>query len=294
MAIRESFDDPQADGVAIQLVLPSAPLQHLISGYFIADSTGRVPITDYSVPEWASVRIVFRGNVSITRQAGETIVMDQSFFQGPTNRAFRFALGDCRMVGIGLYPAALARFWDVDAGKLANDVFPLDSIIGVEGEKLCASVLCCDTPDAIFAAIDQYFLTQLEMTENTQAVQLSLALHRHINDPAITQIEDLAAAINLNHSSVTALCKRRFGFPPKQLLRRQRFLRMLEALHARPYSEWPDFVDPQYSDQSHMIREFKQVMGLSPSQYLATPRAIQKASAALRTITRGRALQGLD
>jgi hypothetical protein len=41
---------------------------------------------------------------------------------------------------------------------------------------------------------------------------------------------------------------------PKSLLRRQRFLRMLGTLHVRPYSEWGDFLDPQYVDQSHMVR----------------------------------------
>jgi AraC-like DNA-binding protein len=282
------------DTIAVELVLPSEPLRHLISGYFISDSTGHAPIVDYSVPEWASLRVMCRGSVSITLQDGGDAVMDQCFFQGPTNRSFRFTLGDCRLLGIGLFPAALARFWDVDVSKLANKVFPLADVIGATSAEFSDGVKKRDTPDAIFAFVDQYFLNLLDTTANNQAVQLSLALHRHINDPGITRIEDLAAAMNLSQSTLTKLCKRRFGFPPKQLLRRQRFLRMLEALHARPYAEWPEFVDPQYSDQSHMIRDFKQVMGLSPSQYLAMPRAIQKASAALRTKTMGRALQGLE
>jgi AraC-like DNA-binding protein len=282
------------DPIAIQLVLPSAPLRHLISGYFISDSNAPDPIVDYSVPEWASIRIMVRGCVSISLTEGRDVSMAESFFQGPTNQSFRFTLGDHRMVGVGLYPAALARFWDMDVGKLANSVFPLAAVLGQAGTALFEAIQKLETPGRIFAFLDAHFVDLLDSTANTQAVQLSLALHQHINDPSITQIEDLAAAMNLSPASVTSLCKRRFGFPPKQLLRRQRFLRTLEALHARPYAEWPEFVDPQYSDQSHMIRDFKQVMGLSPSQYLAMPRAIQKASAALRTKTMGRALQGLE
>jgi AraC-like DNA-binding protein len=283
-----------SNALDIELVLPSAPLRHLISGYFVSDSTASPPIIDYSVPEWASVRIMCRGDVSITLPGGHDVAMAESFFQGPTNRSFRFALGDHRMVGIGLLPAALARFWDIDVSKLVNAVFPLERVLAQADAAFSESVQKRNTPEDIFAFLDAHFLGLLDATANTQTVQLTLALNRHINDPAITRIEDLAAAMNLSHSTLTNLCKRRFGFPPKQLLRRQRFLRMLEALQARPYAEWPEFVDPQYSDQSHMIRDFKQVMGLSPSQYLAMPRAIQKASSALRTKTMGRALQGLE
>ncbi len=286
--------DAQENSTAVQLVLPSEPLRHLISGYFIFDSNPPTPIADHSVPEWASIRIMYRGKLTITQQDGQDLVMSQSFFQGPTNRSFRFTLGDCRMLGIGLFPAAIARFWDLNVSLLANNVFPLAEIIGPSGDRFADAVQSLDTSEAIFAFVDTYFQGLLDSTANTQAAQLSLALHRLINDPAITRIEDLADAMNLSQSTVTNMCKRRFGFPPKQLLRRQRFLRTLEALHARPYAEWPEFVDPHYSDQSHMIREFKDVMGLSPSQYLAMPRAIQKASAALRTRTMGRALQGLE
>jgi methylphosphotriester-DNA--protein-cysteine methyltransferase len=70
-------------------------------------------------------------------------------------------------------------------------------------------------------------------------------------------------------------------------------LRMLGALQARPYSEWPDYIDPQYVDQSHMIRDFKYFMGMSPRQYLALPRPVQKLSAIKRTEAVGGSLQGL-
>jgi AraC-like DNA-binding protein len=287
-----SRDDP--GGMAIRLTQPAEPLRHLISGYFVSDNHGQPPIVDYSVPEWASIRIVCRGDLTITTASGEDALMDSCFVQGPTSRSFRFSMGDCRLLGIGLYPAALARFWGIDVSKLANDVFPIAALMGPEGAAFSGAIRALGDPDAMFAFADRHFLALLDTTQNTHPVQLTLQLHQLINDSNVTRIEDIAAAMKLSLSAVNSLCKRRFGFPPKQLLRRQRFLRMLEELHARPYSEWRDFVDPQYSDQSHMIRDFKQIMGLSPSQYLAMPRAIQKASAAIRTKTMGRALQGLD
>jgi hypothetical protein len=89
------------------------------------------------------------------------------------------------------------------------------------------------------------------------------------------------------------LSKRGFGFPPKLLLRRQRFLRMLGTLHARPYDEWPDFIDPQYVDQSHMIRDFGFFLGMPPRRYFAMDRPILRAATMGRAAMFGQPLQGL-
>ena len=70
-------------------------------------------------------------------------------------------------------------------------------------------------------------------------------------------------------------------------------LRMLGTLHARPYEQWADFIDPQYVDQSHMIRDFQYFLGMSPSRYFAQDRPILKAATKGRAALMGQPLQGL-
>lgn len=283
-----------ARGMDMALVPPAEPLRQYISAYFLSDFKTEPPLVDYSVPEWGSVRIPIRGGFTITVAAGEDLQVTAPYVQGPTSKSFKFSMADCRLLGIGFLPEAFARFWTTDLSSIANTVTPAEQIMGPSAGAFADAVKGLTDTTAIFAMADQYFLDLLNTSRATHVSQQVAQLHELLNDPEIRLIEDIADAMGLSLSTITNLCKRRFGFPPKQLLRRQRFLRTLEALHARPYSEWPDFVDPQYSDQSHMIRDFKYFMGLSPSQYLALPRVIQQASAAQRTQAVGRALQGLD
>lgn len=41
--------------------------------------------------------------------------------------------------------------------------------------------------------------------------------------------------------------------------------------------QWPHFLDPQYVDQSHMIRDFHKFIGMSPTQYFAMERPLLAA-----------------
>ncbi len=68
--------------------------------------------------------------------------------------------------------------------------------------------------------------------------------------------------------------RRRFldavGIPPKRLARILRFQRVLEEVVASGGKDWTDLaLDAGYYDQAHMIRDFREWTGLSPSRYLA-------------------------
>lgn len=89
-------------------------------------------------------------------------------------------------------------------------------------------------------------------------------------DPNMMSVEQLCSATSISNARLIRLCRRAFGASPKQLLRRARFQRMLAALEVRSYGEWRDFIDPQYVDQSHMIRDFQHFVGMPPSRYLDT------------------------
>jgi methylphosphotriester-DNA--protein-cysteine methyltransferase len=280
--------------LAVEIAQPAEPLRRFISAYFVSEADLPEAVVDLSVPEWGAIRFVHDGSFNFNFEPNEVVVVDRPYLQGPTSKAFRFSLMKSRILGVGLLPEGFARFWDLDLAKIANNWAWTQDVFGADMATLAVDAAAAPSAGAQFALADAYFLGLLEKTRHTHASSQTAQLHKFLNDPEISRLEVLADAMHLSHSALTMLCKKRFGFPPKLLLRRQRFLRMLEALHARPYSEWPHFVDPQYADQSHMIRDFRYFMGMSPGQYLAQPRQVQQQSALQRTAAVGRALQGLD
>ena len=91
-------------------------------------------------------------------------------------------------------------------------------------------------------------------------------------DPEITNTEQMAAALGVSERHLLRLSRDMFGFTPKTLLRRQRFMRSLVALHDNPGQPWSALIDPAYYDHSHFVRDFHQFMDMSPTQFQALPR----------------------
>ena len=73
------------------------------------------------------------------------------------------------------------------------------------------------------------------------------------------------------------ICRRHFGFPPKLLLRRQRFMRSLAQYMIGERANWTAVIDGLYTDQAHFNRDFHAFMGTSPSEYAARPHPVLEA-----------------
>ena len=264
-----------------------------MSAFYAFEIDSPVAIDDLSVPEWGNVRVVCDGGYDAILSGPDYSYVDYPILQGPTCKAFRFRIQRCRIFGIGMLPAGFARFWDLNVAAIADGAMPLLSATGTWGEDLRRDLCDADDADGQFAVADAYLNRLLAETVAIPAIDSIVRIQAHLNDPDASEAEHLAESVGLSSAALARFCKKRFGFTPKMLMRRQRFLRMLEAMHDRPYREWPDFLDPHYTDQSHMIRDFHYFMGMSPTRYLALPRIVQQASAAHRTRVLGGALQGL-
>ena len=85
------------------------------------------------------------------------------------------------------------------------------------------------------------------------------------------------------------MCKRYFGFTPKKLLQRQRFLRSLAQYMLEPSLTWSDALDDQYYDQPQFVRDFRSFMGMSPRAYADLPHPILNPIMRQRMVDQGAA-----
>jgi methylphosphotriester-DNA--protein-cysteine methyltransferase len=174
-------------------------------------------------------------------------------------------------------------FWSLfpklSASDYANKVVDLSAIIGEDAGRLGAALRGCSGFAERVAMADQWlgklFGVHAPNFFDIQAAKLMPAL----NDPEVDSVAKICALLGASQSQLVRLAQRYYGFTPKLLIRRERFLRMLFTMERRPYAEWPQFIDAQYVDQSHMIRDFKDFTGLSPGQYFAHQRPILSVAA---------------
>lgn len=281
--------------VSLRFALPAEPLRPFVSTYYTMSIRGEGLVRDMLHPEWANIRMRLNSPWRYGNRLDEMVDLDYAaMIHGPTSHATYIEGSAGDIFGIGILPTGWSRFWNADAGKFANRFPPLSELIGQAATQAFEqSILEAPDFEAQAATADAFLLALLAKRRSSMFDDQVSELFQVLIDPANATVEQITATLGLPQARLARLSKRGFGFPPKLLLRRQRFLRMLGTLHARPYEEWPDFIDPQYVDQSHMIRDFQYFLGMSPGQYFALPRPILSAAAKGRAAFMGQPLQGL-
>jgi AraC-like DNA-binding protein len=277
---------------SVRFALPAPILRRFITAYYFVDiPAGAGPLEDLLHPEWANVRFSLSGRWA-TRIGGiDYDPAPAAALFGPTSAA-GVVRGEGGMVlGVGLLPLGWARFIAAPASQMANKVEPLATVLGDRAEETLTALrqapddaACVAILDALFGALD---------AAGPPLEPVLLKAHERLLDPAVDTVAALASALALSPRHLTRLSLRMFGFPPKLLIRRQRFLRTLHALREHPNAALGDLIDDGYFDQSHFTRDFHLFMGMSPSRYFALPHLLLGPAARERMAALGTSYQGL-
>lgn len=281
--------------ISIAFRVPAPELLPFISTYYEFSTSGDEPVEDYLHPEWANIRMALDRPWIIGLDAGGQPVRTgaRAVLQGPTSKP-TYIKGSGASFGIGILPMGWGRLWHIDASSMADRIVPLASVLEEpESADFIEDISTATDIDARKAIADRLLLRRVgnrPARRSTHKVENLLSL---LADPDIATVEQLTDGLGITQTQLARLSKQTLGFTPKLLLRRQRFLRMLGTMHSRPYAEWRQFIDPQYTDQSHMVRDFQYFLGMSPSAYFNMPRPILTAAARARAAMFGQPLQGL-
>lgn len=291
---------PSADSIAnTRFALPHPDLRRYVTAYYISDiqSLDGNEVEDLIHPEWGSVRYLCKGSVRGGVIPEPLVDMPPVILTGPTSRASPLACISARIASFGLLPLGWHRFVGLPANRFADhstDGFEVKAKTDFAG--LHSALGEAEDLDEVAALFDQLLLTQLakSVPRNDSEEARIEAAHMALVDPDIATVADMAEHVQLTPMQLERLSKQVFGFPPKLLIRRQRFLRTLGVVLQQPQSRWSEVLDPQYYDQAHFNRDFRRFFGMAPKEYLAMPRPVVKAAAMARIAMLGDPLQGLQ
>lgn len=283
----------QMSPLRIRYYYPAEKLRPYISSYSFTDVGGGEPLRSVLQPGWANARFLLAGH-STTRLAGiERSSRDMpARIVGPTSRAYEltgFPLS--RAVGVGLLPLGWAHFVGKPAYRFADRVEPLSMAFADDTKRLLGALRDAVEDEASRSILNAFFL-RLHTARPVPPPYLIRA-HELLLDPTILTTGHVAARLGLSSRHVARLSREMFGFTPKLLLRRQRFLRTLAALRERPHDSWTTLLDETYYDQSHFVHDCYRFLGMPPSAFFAQQRAFFDLVTGLRWQTIGQPLQGL-
>ncbi|WP_337189350.1 helix-turn-helix domain-containing protein [Phenylobacterium sp.] len=262
--------------VSVRVGYPHPDLQPYVTFYYFVEAAG--PLTDFLYPEWGNVRLNVSGDWMVLNDPRDPAVPAQRVLFGPTDRRGKIVTGGGKSVGFGLTPGGWARLIGSDASILANRVVEVTDQIDLDLRTLQAEFIAEGDDDAAgVARFDRALLGLLSRRPPTPKAALAVD-HALRNQPR--DVATFADMAGMSERTLHRICLRTFGFPPKRLLRRQRFLYTLGLLRVTPDPLLGTLIDPEYHDQSHFNRDFHDFMGMSAREYAATPRALMQAAAA--------------
>ena len=263
---------------SVTFAQPAELLRPFIPAYWDVSVEGDGVVEDLLRPEWTNIRLVLGGEWAFgPSRTHLTPLQDHAIVHGVASHV-QWVRGSAGMVFcIPVFPMGWHRLLDARASRYANAIRPLSDILGAEGERLFEAVRAAGSLEQRVAAADAFFLERLAQSRKGPVSERIEAVSRAIADPSCATVADLASRSGLSQPQLARLTRQHFGFSPKRLMRRERFLRMLHSMQGMSVGEWPHFLDPQYTDQSHMIRDFKHFIGMAPTRYFAMERPLLSA-----------------
>ncbi|WP_249171814.1 AraC family transcriptional regulator [Erythrobacter sp. JK5] len=249
-------------------------------------------IHDYLLPEWANVRF-FSGSLPIARIGRSQVGGARFSATGPSSLPCEFELGSSRMWGVGLLPLGWARFVDAEAREFANTAFdgtthPAFARFDELSEPLCDPALDVESQlEAMIAILGRL------MRRNRDEAKI-VRVNDALVSGSFTAVGDMADACAMSIRTLERVCQRYFGFTPKLLMRRQRFMRSLTSYMLHQGTRWTEAMDRDYHDQAQFTREFHEFMTMNPSQYASLDHPIIASFMEARARVWGSAAQTLD
>lgn len=246
-------------------------------------------VRDRLHPEWAALRFTEGPAPVACVGVGELLPQWPFVANGPTSKAIQFGVTRSRVWGLGLLPAGWSKFIGQPANKLSDRTVDGSSH---EAFALFRPILdivqrAGGDDDRIARGIND-FLMQHVGRPVPQEAQI-MACQEALRDSDVASVAELGERLGMNRRSLERFCGRHFGFPPKLLLRRQRFLRSLAQFMLRPAGSWSQALDWQYYDQAQFVRDFRSFMGTTPSEYADAPHPILEKIMAQRMADQGAA-----
>jgi AraC-like DNA-binding protein len=220
------------------------------------------------------IRIQLKGAWEAETRNGPVKLGRAAVVFGPQSRLMPVAVtGSFVSVGVSLRPGtghALRRFITSD---IVDRLLPSEEL-GLSGEQALALLKRHDEPAAWVEALEQICREVIAASGGREPDRVSASFEVLAATDPTASVADFARSCGIDLRRLERIIRRDFGLPPKQVLRRARALDMASSLRGVADREEAEALALRYYDQSHLIREFTDLFGMSPRQFAAKPMPI--------------------
>lgn len=173
------------------------------------------------------------------------------------------------VIGVHFRPGGALPFLGVSPAELVDSHVALQDVWGALGRELREQLVELRTPGDRFLLIERALRQRLERARpGHPAISAAIAALR--GGGPQPRVSELAKRAGLSRRRFIEVFEREAGLTPKLFARLQRFHHVKQRLAALGEAPaWANFaLGCGYFDQSHLIRDFVEFAGITPSGYL--------------------------
>lgn len=214
--------------------------------------------------------------------------VDRTFYEilpdSNVNLTIRFSSSGCRMVLLGpatekasieidnasdyfcirFRPAQVPRLVDVSPSELINGFVDIPKIRGMSIDSLADRLHSLPDAASRQRVMEDLVRGSLPLVRNERCRQATALLDLH---GGRLQVGQLAAEMGIHIRALERLFLEQLGMTPKRLIRLVRLQHLLSSLRAGSFNSLTDLAHAcGYTDQSHMIKDFKELTGRLPGE----------------------------
>lgn len=259
--------------LGFQLIPPSPPLRPYVRSYWVfeRESPLLTPQAEFMHP---------RGGFGLAFNFGDALSLDAQpiteavFLDGATtiSRQMGFT-GRVALLGVSFRVGGAYPFFGMPLAELTNETAALDALHHADLLQLSERMAEADSMTRRIAILETWLIKRLARgMECDPLIPASLDALR--TSGGSLAIRTLAESFAISQRHLERLYQRQVGMSPKkyaQLLRVETARLALKDMHLPTTTDLA--VELGFYDQSHFIREFQAVIGMTPYRYLRRSQA---------------------
>ncbi|CAN7504143.1 helix-turn-helix domain-containing protein [Mesorhizobium sp. LjRoot246] len=174
------------------------------------------------------------------------------------------SFGGACCVQVNFTPLGARRFFRMPMSELADSMVALDDVLGAQGMALRERLGNAPDWTTRFDMAEAFVTARLENAAETP-LEIGWAYDRIIASGGRTRIASIAERLGWSRKHLAGSFSNAIGIGPKTLSRIVRFNRAL-GLSRQQTVDWADIAaDCGYADQAHLVREFRDLAGETPT-----------------------------
>jgi AraC-like DNA-binding protein len=197
---------------------------------------------------------------------GRVMRVPGAMLAGPTSRASVIEFEEGRAhVSVTFALGAAACFFASPLELARDQQVALADVWGRPGASLRERLLEAATPREVLDAMENVLLGH--MTDSLAPDPLVTAAGGGLS--AGVPVGEVAAVLGVLPRTLRRRFTARVGLSPKRFARVQRLQRVVRDLDGRAHVDWAAIAATHgYADQPHLVEEFHQLVGVTPTEYL--------------------------